>query len=145
MSFGPWISAHIGSSCDYSGAAGLWVQHHHRVVLVLVDNHTDRDHFPAHSHKNFCEHMISRSSPAPENSPSEAGRLTARRVIARKETLSPWMGRLSMFQRCQAAFCELFSWACHAASKGLRIFRHFSCRKTKLALRGTSAGQPTWR
>ena len=58
-------------------------------VLVLVDNHTDRHHFPAHTDEKVCEHMISRSSPAPENSPSEAGRLTARRAIARKETLSP--------------------------------------------------------
>ena len=58
-------------------------------VLVLVDNHKDRHHFAAHTYEKVCEHMISRSSPAPDNSPSEAGRLTARRVIARKEALSP--------------------------------------------------------
>ena len=72
-------------------------------VLVLVDNHTDRHHFVAHTHEKVCEHMISRSSSAPQNSPTEAGRLTARRVIARKEALSPWMGRLSMFERFHAS------------------------------------------
>ena len=58
-------------------------------VLVLVDNHKDRHHFAAHTYEKVCEHMISRSSAAPENSSSEAKGLAARRIIARKETLSP--------------------------------------------------------
>ena len=64
--------------------------------LVLVDNHTDRHHSPAHTYEKVCEHMISRSTSAPANSSSKAYRLTGRRAIARKEALSPWIGRWSM-------------------------------------------------
>ena len=77
-----------------------WVED--STVLVLVDNHKDRHHFAAHTYEKVCEHMISRSSSAPQNSPPEAGRLTARRVIARKEALWPRKVDRALFQRCQA-------------------------------------------
>ena len=41
-------------------------------MLVLVENHTDRYHFPAHIYEKVYEHMISGSSPTPGNSQSEA-------------------------------------------------------------------------
>ena len=96
-------------------------------VLVPVDNHTDRHNFPAHAYEKVCEHMISRSSSAPQNSPPEAGRLTARRVIARKEALWPRKVDRALFQRCQAHSWAIFMNESKLRGKELRRFLHATC------------------
>ena len=73
-------------------------------ISLRNDNHTDRGHFPAHNHENFCEHMISSTPPASWTFAVRGQGLVARWIIGKKEELWPWIGRSSMLQQFQPAF-----------------------------------------
>ena len=57
-----------------------------RLIEII---YTDRDHFPAHNHENFCEHMISSTPPGSSTFAVRGQDLVARWIIGKKEELWP--------------------------------------------------------